>query len=45
MNTWLEGVKMLQRTQDKRPEKSDDQGLEAISETLNSRPVGFDFTI
>ena len=36
---------MLQLTQDKRPEKSDDQGLEAISETIKIQPVGYNFTI
>ena len=45
MNTWLEGVKMLQHMQNERPEKADDQGLAAISKTLKSLPVGCDFTI
>ena len=45
MNTWLKGVKILWRTQDERPEKSNDQGLTAIYETIKSRPVGCDFTI
>ena len=45
MNTWLEGVKMLLRTQDERPEKANDQGLATISETLKRLPVGCNFTI
>ena len=36
---------MLRRTQYERPEKSYDQGLAAISETLNRQPVGCNFTI
>ena len=36
---------MLRRTQDELPEKANDQGLTAISETLNSQPVGCDFTV
>ena len=36
---------MIQRMQDEHPDKPDDQGLTAISETLKSRPVGCEFTI
>ena len=36
---------MLRRTQDNRPEKANDNGLDAISETLKSRPVYCDFLI
>ena len=36
---------MLQRMQDEQPDKPDDQGLTAISETLKSRPVDCNFTI
>ena len=36
---------MMQRMQDERPDKADEQGLTAISETLKSRPVGCEFTI
>ena len=36
---------MLRRMQDEQPKKADDQGLAAIYETFNSRPVGRDSTI
>ena len=42
MNTWLEGVKILRRMENERPEKADDQGLASICETLKSQPVGCD---
>ena len=45
MNTLIGRLKMMQHTQDERPEKSDDHELLDISETLKSRPVGFDFLI
>ena len=36
---------MLQRVQDERPDKSDDQVFASISNTLKIRPIGCDFTI
>ena len=36
---------MMQRMQDERPDKSDDQVFASISNTLKIRPIGCDFTI